>query len=88
MSESPLSEDGPDDSILENELRQVVRNIYETGDLVELTVKRVRNAAEKNLDLRDGFFKESQWKDKSKAIIEAEAVRYPLRAHGPPSPLY
>ena len=74
MSESSLSDSRPDDAVLEQELRQIVRQIYKAGNLEELTVKRVRTAAEKNLGLEDGFFKESQWKVKSKAIIEAEAV--------------
>ena len=74
MSDSSLSEPVPDDTVLEQELRQIVRQIYKAGNLEELTVKRVRTAAEKNLGLDDGFFKESQWKDKSKAIIENEAV--------------
>ena len=75
MSDSSLSDSVPDDSVIELELRQVVRNIYETGSLEELTVKRVRVATEKNLALREGFLKEQKWKDRSKSVIESEAVR-------------
>ena len=74
MSESSLSDSVPDDAVLEQELRQIVRKIYKTGNLEELTVKRVRTTTEQNLSLEDGFFKEAHWKAKSKAIIEAEAV--------------
>ena len=80
MSESSLSGVGPDDDTLEMELRQVVRSKYAAGKLEELTVRRVRAAAEKNLSLSDGFFKESEWKDRSKSIIEFEAVRGPCLA--------
>ena len=75
MSDSPLSDAAPDDNVLELELRQVVRGTHAKGNLEELTVKRVRAATEKNLGLKDGFFKEQRWKDMSKTIIEDEAVR-------------
>ena len=74
MSESSLSDTGPDANILEQELRQVVVRIFESGNLEELTVNGVRNAAQDSLGLRKGFFKEADWKDKSKAIIESEVV--------------
>ena len=76
MSDSSLSDPAaPDDSVLELELRKIVQHIYETGNLEQLTIKRVRAAAESNLELEDGFFKQPSWKDRSKTIIEAEAVR-------------
>jgi hypothetical protein len=60
---------------LEEALRNVVAAIYKAGtEATELTVKRVRKAAETRLGLRDNFFKE-EWKTQSKQIIEAEAVR-------------
>jgi hypothetical protein len=65
----------PPAKALEDELRRVVKDICRSGDLSELTVKRVRAAAERNLGLREGFFKEPAWKARSKAFIEAEAVR-------------
>ena len=74
MSDSSLSDTAPDDNVLELELRQVVRGIHAKGNFEELTVKRVRAAAEKNLALKEGFFKEQRWKDISKNIIEDEAV--------------
>ena len=77
MSDSSLSGAALDDNVLEEELRQVVRNIYKAGNLDELTVKRVRCAAETSLALSDGFYKEPAWKERSKAIIESEAVREP-----------
>ena len=74
MSESSLSDTGPDANILEQELRQVVVRIFESGNLEELTVNGVRNAAQDSLGLRKGFFRAADWKDKSKAIIENEVV--------------
>ena len=61
-----------------NFLDQAFRNAVASGDkpghLEELTVKRLRRAVEEMLNLREGFFKEPAWKDKSKQIIEDEAV--------------
>jgi DEK C terminal domain len=74
MSDSELSDVGPSDDVLEQELRQVVRGIVKSGKLEELTVKRVRAAAEKNLGVDEGFYKREAWKDRSKTIIEYEAV--------------
>lgn len=79
MSDSSLSDGPPSDATLEQALRQAVQNVYKTGDLEQLTVKRIRKAAEEDLDLQDGYFKEDTvWKDKSKAIIESEVVRNEL----------
>ena len=75
MSESSLSDNGPDDTILEQELRQVVGRIFKSGNLEELTVNGVRNAAQDSLGLRKGFFKEADWKERSKTVIENEVVR-------------
>jgi len=74
MSESPLSDAPPSDKVLERALRHAVQVVYRKGNLEELTVKRMRKAAEEELDLQEGFFKEPEWKDRSKAIIETEAV--------------
>jgi hypothetical protein len=64
----------PSDSLLEQELRTVVRRFYDEGRLDDITVKRVRKAAQDNLKLEDGFFKSNAWKDRSKDIIAEEAV--------------
>lgn len=74
MSESSLSDTAVTDEKLEQALRQAVTTVYENGDLDNLTVKRMRIAAEEDLGLDAGFFKEGKWKDKSKRIIEQEAV--------------
>ena len=74
MSDSSLSDNAPDDTVLEKELRQVVAHIYRNGKTDELTVNGVRNTAQDNLGLREGFFKGAGWKERSKAIIEEEAV--------------
>ena len=80
MSDSSLSDEPPSDATLEQALRQAVQNVYKKGDLEQLTVKRIRKAAEQDLDLQDGYFKEGiAWKEKSKAIIESEAVRNKLQ---------
>jgi len=64
----------PSVKLLEQSLRSAVRDVYKRGDLEELTVKRMRKAVEENLNLHDDFFKTPAWKDKSKQIIEEEAV--------------
>lgn len=75
MSESSLSDGPPSDATLEQALRHAVQNVYKSGDLEQLTVKRLRKAAEEDLDLQAGFFKQgAAWKEKSKAIIESEVV--------------
>ncbi|MCJ1471690.1 hypothetical protein MMC13_000330 [Lambiella insularis] len=64
----------PSERRLEEALRNAVQIVYKTGDLEELTVKRMRKAAEESLHLQDGFFKDSEdWKNRSKRIIEQEA---------------
>jgi hypothetical protein len=63
----------PSDEALEKALRDAVAKIYQSGKMEELTVKRVRLAAERALGLEEGFFKEdSAWKSKSDQIIKDE----------------
>ena len=65
----------PSAAKLEHALRHAVQVVYKTGNLEELTVKRVRRAAEEALGLDEGFFKtDLEWKDRSKEIISAEVV--------------
>jgi hypothetical protein len=65
----------PSDDTLEKALRDVVADIYKSGNMEELTVKRVRVAAEKALAVEEGFFKGSSiWKSKSDQIIKDEVV--------------
>ncbi|MCJ1432604.1 hypothetical protein MMC27_001961 [Xylographa pallens] len=71
----------PSVMILEESLRNAVRDVYKRGDLEELTVKRMRKAVEKDLNLQEDFFKKPAWKDKSKQIIEEEAE---FQAQGAP----
>lgn len=66
----------PSDDRLEKALRDTVANIFRTGKLEELTVKRVRLATENALGLDEGFFKaHKEWKTRSDQIIKNEAVR-------------
>ncbi|KAH8426838.1 putative transcriptional regulator [Aspergillus melleus] len=70
----PEQPTAPSDDALEKALRDTVAEIYKTGNMEELTVKRVRLAAEKSLELEPGFFKaDDAWKAKSEQIIR-EAV--------------
>lgn len=65
----------PSDEKLEKALRNTVANIFKTGNLEELTVKRVRLATEKALGLEEGFFRaDANWKAKSDEIIKNEVV--------------
>ena len=60
---------------LEKALRHTVQETYKAGNLEDITIKRVRKAAEVKLDLREGFFKShSDWNQKSKEIIQSEVV--------------
>ena len=72
---SSLSDASPSNSLLEDTLRYTVQQIYRSRNLEDLTVKRVRRTAEKQLNLEDDYFKNnSVWKEKSKNIIRSEVV--------------
>ncbi|KAE9985982.1 hypothetical protein BLS_003004 [Venturia inaequalis] len=63
----------PGHSAIEETLRAIVARLYRSGDHSDLTVKRVRKAAELELELPDDYLKENQaWKTKSKDIIADE----------------
>lgn len=65
----------PSDKDLTQALRDVVAGIFKSGKMEELTVKRVRLAAEKKLGIEEGFFKDNgDWKKRSDQIIKEEAV--------------
>lgn len=73
MSDSSLSDGAPSEGVLEQALRNAVRAVYRSGDLDNLTVKRIRKSVEADLDLEDDFFKnDSVWKEQSKTIIQSE----------------
>ena len=73
---SSLSPLVPSHPALEDALRNAVRRVYESGALENLTVKRIRKAAEEILDLDEDYFKNDDvWKEKSKSIIQSEVVR-------------
>jgi hypothetical protein len=68
MSDS--GEDRPSEATIASKLRDVVIAIHKTGNTEDLTVKRVRARAEKELGLTEGFFKtDSSWKQKSQGQI-------------------
>jgi hypothetical protein len=74
-SDSVASATVPSDKVLEKGLRDAVATIFKTGKEEELTIKRVRLAAEKALDLEQGFFRgDARWKAESDRIIREEAV--------------
>ncbi|KAJ5801031.1 uncharacterized protein N7518_003099 [Penicillium psychrosexuale] len=63
----------PSDQILGKTLRDQVAAIFKAGNLEELTVKRVRLAAENTLGLTAGYFKTTgDWKARSEDIIKDE----------------
>jgi hypothetical protein len=65
----------PSDHTLEKSLRDAVASVYKAGNMEELTVKRVRLAAEKKLGLAEGYFKSTgDWKARSENIIRDEVV--------------
>ena len=76
MSDSSLSDGAPSKVVLKEALRNAVREVYRSGDLDNLTVKRIRKFVEVDLDLHNDFFKsDPAWKEESKNIIESEVVR-------------
>ncbi|CAG8909965.1 unnamed protein product [Penicillium egyptiacum] len=65
----------PSDQILEKSLRDQVAAIFKSGNMEELTVKRVRLAAEATLGLAKGYFKSTgDWKGRSENIIKDEVA--------------
>lgn len=77
MSDSDLSSapPTPSDTTLEKALRDAVASVCREGNKDDLTVKRMRLAAEKELGLAEGFFKgEAKWKAESERIIRDEVV--------------
>ena len=68
----------PSEAAISQKLRDVVLSLHEAGDPDEITLKRVRARAEKELSLPNGFLKSSEWKDKSSSTITAAAVRTPV----------
>ena len=65
----------PSDDALRRALRHAVGEVYQSGNLEELTVKRIRAVAEKDLDLPAGFFKaDFRWKGESDRVIKQETV--------------
>ncbi|GAB1199008.1 hypothetical protein APSETT444_008340 [Aspergillus pseudonomiae] len=74
-SDEPAVPSVPSNDALEKALRKTVATIYKSGNMEELTVKRVRMAAEKSLGVEEGFFKgSSTWKSKSDQIIKDEVL--------------
>lgn len=72
MSDSELSDAPsapPDNATLESSLRRVVRDAIKSGD--EITVRIARTRAEEELGLDTDFFKQDDWKERSKEIISA-----------------
>ncbi|KAK3305994.1 uncharacterized protein B0T15DRAFT_215669 [Chaetomium strumarium] len=51
------------------QLAKVVREIYSSDERDQLTVNYARQVAERRLKLEEGFFKDGEWKAKSKNII-------------------
>lgn len=68
------------DQTLEQNLRDQVSAIFKSGNMEELTVKRVRLAVENKLGLTSGYFKSTgDWKARSEEIIREEVVSISLR---------
>jgi len=70
-SEGPL----PSEAAISQKLRDVVIAIHKTGKDEDLTVKRIRARAEKELSLSEGFLKkDAVWKQKSQTTINEAVV--------------
>ncbi|KAI9723659.1 MAG: hypothetical protein M1812_000959 [Candelaria pacifica] len=71
---SDASATGLSDPILAQALRSAIKDVFKSGQLENLTVRRIRKATEEQLGLEDDFFKhDSKWSAKSKQVIEEEA---------------
>ncbi|KAJ5555183.1 Transcriptional regulator [Penicillium sp. DV-2018c] len=76
----------PSDEALEQSLRDAVAAIFKSGNMDELTLKRVRLAAEAILGLTQGYFKSSDvWKTRSEEIIKDEVALQDQAALNPKS---
>ncbi|KAF2850229.1 hypothetical protein T440DRAFT_108924 [Plenodomus tracheiphilus IPT5] len=76
----------PSAAIISSKLRDVVIAIHKSGKTDDLTVKRVRARAEKELGLDEGFLKtDANWKQKSQEEI-VDAVEKHCRADPTPQP--
>ncbi|OQD82009.1 hypothetical protein PENANT_c024G09080 [Penicillium antarcticum] len=74
--EEDVAPTAPSDQTLAKGLRDGVTGVYKSGNMEELTVKRVRLAVEKQLGLTEGYFKStSDWKARSEEIIRDEVER-------------
>lgn len=79
-SDQSLTTSRPSDNQLDKALRDVVADTFKSGKTDELTVKRMRLAAEKALGIEEGFFRsDNVWKVKSDQIIKEEVVSPCLR---------
>lgn len=77
--DQPLTSSRPSDKQLAKALRDVVADTFKSGNSDELTVKRMRLAAEKALGIEEGFFRaDSVWKARSDQIIKDEVVSWVL----------
>ena len=60
---------------IESIIHDIIAELYRTNKLEEITVKRVRTAAEQELSLEPGWFKShAEWRNRSKNFIAEEAV--------------
>ncbi|CAG7918465.1 unnamed protein product [Penicillium olsonii] len=72
-SDAEAAASSPFDQALEKGLRDEVNAIFKSGNIEELTVKRVRLAVENKLGLTAGYFKTTgEWKTRSEEIIKNE----------------
>jgi hypothetical protein len=75
MSDSEASISLPSNPKIEQALRRVIERIFKSGDHDNLTLKRVRKAAEDDLELPNDFFRTNDdWKERSKVFITSEVV--------------
>lgn len=65
----------PTDGVLTTALAGVVRDWFEAGDVVNITVNRVRSEVESQFQLPAGYLKNNEkWNKKSKVVIYDEFV--------------
>ena len=75
----------PEDSVIEQSLRRVVRDAVAKHE--DVSIKQARVRVEKELELEDGFFLSTvEWKQKSKSVLVAAIEEEPEGDEPPPAP--
>jgi hypothetical protein len=68
----------PPERLIVAALSEAVLSTFNGPDRTLLTVKKIREKVEVDLELGNDFFAQGEWKDKAKTIIRTYAVSFML----------